>query len=441
MTTSSRRTGVDAPRLTGCVIVKDEATLLVGCLASLASFVDEIVVVDTGSSDSSPAVAEAFGASVVADDRPIGDLARNTYLEAATSDWIVTIDADERMTRTAGETVRRLIASCDDGVAGFALPRFDYAGNGRWYRNPATYRLYRNDPRIRYDDAPVHGTPGPALRQLGRIELAYAPIHHLDALLHGRAGQKRRLRSSQIRDELRRDPEDSRANCFLGLERLAVGDFSEAERLLERAFRLEPEEQVHALKFLAYLYVATDQLGRAEAVAGTRVAARHVVTFREQMAPVLAEIALRRGRCDEALAICTASLRREPMAPDMLLNVAALQRDREPRQALSLLERALRLNPLLVKPWIYVKGEQPNLYSRQLSLVSAAGDFFEEMARCHRALGDEVTATEWDDARAGILAAARADAMEARETPVLPPGHPMPPDAAPPLVLSEGVRA
>ena len=87
-------------RISLCMIVKDEEEMLPGCLAAVAEHVDEIVVVDTGSTDRTVEIAESFGANVVEFpwNGSFAD-ARNVSLDHATGDWILWLDADECSTR------------------------------------------------------------------------------------------------------------------------------------------------------------------------------------------------------------------------------------------------------------------------------------------------------------------------------------------------------
>ena len=96
------------------MIVRDEAERIEACLRSVQGFVDEMVVVDTGSSDATVAIAEGLGASVHRIDWP-GDFApaRNQALQWVSGDWVLVLDADERLRPEAREPLRRLMAEPD----------------------------------------------------------------------------------------------------------------------------------------------------------------------------------------------------------------------------------------------------------------------------------------------------------------------------------------
>src|SRR3954447_17656105 len=93
-----------------CLIVKDEAENLPRCLASVAGVADEIIVGDTGSSDDTVAIAERAGARVmhVPWESDFAK-ARNAVLGVATSDWIVSLDADEELTAASAKLLRKLL--------------------------------------------------------------------------------------------------------------------------------------------------------------------------------------------------------------------------------------------------------------------------------------------------------------------------------------------
>src|SRR5258706_2395792 len=104
------------------MIIKNEAARLEACLSSVRDLVDEMVVVDTGSSDASVEIAKRLGARVHrfawCDDF---SAARNEALRHATKDWIFILDADERLLDEDRNKLRALIDSLDDRNAGYLM--------------------------------------------------------------------------------------------------------------------------------------------------------------------------------------------------------------------------------------------------------------------------------------------------------------------------------
>src|SRR5271154_254757 len=134
--------------LTAAMIVKDEEAVLDGCLASIAPVVDEIVIADTGSTDRSREIAMAHGARLIEFPwRNDFAAARNAALAEARGQWILYIDADERL------------APADKAEARAALDHPGLIAARPWFRIKTGYtlcrefRLFRNDPRIRFRGA------------------------------------------------------------------------------------------------------------------------------------------------------------------------------------------------------------------------------------------------------------------------------------------------
>jgi hypothetical protein len=133
------------PRLSATLIVRDESAFIEACLASLAGTVDEIVIVDTGSRDDTLAKASRFPISL--HHFPwCGDFsaARNYAIERASGDWILYIDADERLVVPDRAALGAMLA--DAGKAAFRLHLHPRVG----WTAYAELRLFRNDPRIRF---------------------------------------------------------------------------------------------------------------------------------------------------------------------------------------------------------------------------------------------------------------------------------------------------
>ena len=159
------------PRLSAFLIVHDEERHIGDCLASLAGLVDEIVVLDDGSADATAAIAGATGARV--EHRPFDDFGRQKQaaLELTRGDWVLSIDADERVTPELADEIRRVI-SVDGGP------------NGYWVRRELVY-LGRH---LRYGGAGADWVVRLARR--GAARFAPLPVHeHLE--VDGRVGRLR----------------------------------------------------------------------------------------------------------------------------------------------------------------------------------------------------------------------------------------------------------
>ena len=141
------------PRISLCMIVRDAEHDLAACLRSVGNAVDEIVIVDTGSRDRTQEVARAFGARLL--ESPWQDdfaAARNVGLEAATGDWILFLDADERLVATAPEGLRNLARSPDH--VGYYFQVRSPLGNGD-SMDVAILRMFRASHRVRFR-YPIH---------------------------------------------------------------------------------------------------------------------------------------------------------------------------------------------------------------------------------------------------------------------------------------------
>ena len=115
-----------ATTLSLCMIVKNESFFLRDCLAKAAPHVDEIVVVDTGSTDDTRQIAAEFTDKVF-DFAWQDDFAsaRNYSLDQATGDWIIVLDADEVIAPEDWEAIRDLIPGADKDA--YLLVQYNYS--------------------------------------------------------------------------------------------------------------------------------------------------------------------------------------------------------------------------------------------------------------------------------------------------------------------------
>ena len=187
----------ERPRLSICMIVRDEETMLPGLLDGVAGLWDELCVVDTGSTDGTAGLLAAAGADVRAlawnDDFAA---ARNASLDMAGGDWILVLDADERVSPELAEAVRALL---DDDAAGAATVRLRNELPHGHRRDARLLRLFRRDPSIRYAHA-IHEDPTDSVRAY--LERTGRELRRLDGELR-HLGYVRDVAAA--RDKRRRD--------------------------------------------------------------------------------------------------------------------------------------------------------------------------------------------------------------------------------------------
>src|SRR5690606_7038665 len=135
------------PRLSVCVIAKNEEKFLGQCLRSIKGIASQIIVVDTGSTDRTVAIAEEHGAEVHhftwCDDF---SAARNAALEHATGDWVLVLDADEELSPEGIAELKQAMNAAN--TISWRLPIVDAGKESEG----CTYvpRLFRNAPGLFY---------------------------------------------------------------------------------------------------------------------------------------------------------------------------------------------------------------------------------------------------------------------------------------------------
>jgi glycosyltransferase involved in cell wall biosynthesis len=129
--------------LSACIITYNEADRIVACLRSL-SFCDELLVVDSHSSDATRALAAALGARVIERDWPGYRSQKQFAVDSARHDWVLCLDADERLTEQLRDEIQQLRAAGFPGAAGWSVPRItDYFGRFLRHGNAYPDRLVR----------------------------------------------------------------------------------------------------------------------------------------------------------------------------------------------------------------------------------------------------------------------------------------------------------
>ena len=140
------------------IITKDEEAAIRRCLESV-SWADEIVVVDSGSADRTVEICRQFGAKVQVTVDWLGfGVQKNRALDAASGEWVLSVDADEWLSPALQTEIRRVVVAPGD-YAAYRMPRLSsYCGrlmrHSGWWPDPVL-RLFRRG-RARFSDDLVH---------------------------------------------------------------------------------------------------------------------------------------------------------------------------------------------------------------------------------------------------------------------------------------------
>ncbi|HEY0189788.1 MAG TPA: glycosyltransferase [Kofleriaceae bacterium] len=242
-----------APRISVCMIVRDEARVLPRCLRSLAGAYHELCIVDTGSTDRTPAIAERAGARTarfVACNGPDGKIedfaaARNAALALATGDWILQVDADEVLAAGGAARIRR---HARRGEADWVMVAMRW-GDARWLST----RLFRRARGLRYVSRVHEYLDRPADAQVltdRAIVIANRPDKR-----GKEPGDARNTRLLHL--ELADHPDNARARFQLGNELRARGQLAGAIDAYRAAIALDTYP--HGA-FLARYYLAVCHL-------------------------------------------------------------------------------------------------------------------------------------------------------------------------------------
>lgn len=253
--------------LSACLIVKNEAANLERCLASLTGLVDEIVVVDTGSTDGTIEIAEGFGAKIGRhkwnDDFAA---ARNASLDLATGNWALWIDADETIDPSSAPMVREALMRPQFGGYFVRLVNYmtDEIGADQYVHT--AIRLFRLMPGVRFVSR-IHEQVLPSLNELGLVTATLGGVflHHYGYAPTAMQERKKVQRTvSMLRKEVEEFPNDP-FHWFNLANAYQVGSEFELSRdSAARATELMPDDAPYGPITYHILMCALCELGQPQ---------------------------------------------------------------------------------------------------------------------------------------------------------------------------------
>lgn len=275
------------PRLSLCMIARDNERTIRSAIESALPFVDEVIVVDTGSIDCTPEIAQELGARVEyfpwCDDFAA---ARNQSLAFATGEWIFWMDTDDTLPKLCGEQLLDALSeSLPENVLGLIMQVHCPASNGSEYHSeedsePAAMpgeesheseistvvdhvKVLRNFHGLRFEGR-IHEQILPSIRRAGgQVSWTDAYVIHSGADYSPEGNQKKLKRDLRLlRMDLKDRPRHPFVRFNLGMTLLHQGEYAEALEHLERCIELSVTEESHLRKAYVLLVDSLEHLNR-----------------------------------------------------------------------------------------------------------------------------------------------------------------------------------
>ena len=254
--------------LSVCMIVKNEETYIKECLESIKNVSDQIVILDTGSTDKTLEIAKLYNAEIHFFEW-VNDFsaARNASVGYAKGDWILWLDADERLTPDSQTKLLPELISTDKPLI-YKVRIENETNDAASARTSTAHRLFNNNRGIRFKNR-IHeqlytdGRHGPA-----EIRKSAICLKHLGYALEGEKKQVKDARNLKLLYQMvAENPNDAYAHYTLGQQLSLSGKLDESLAHLEKAFDLnqfEKEMTVSLMNVMAETYFKLNQIEKSE---------------------------------------------------------------------------------------------------------------------------------------------------------------------------------
>ena len=273
-----------------CMIVKNEEKLLPTCLESVKDYVDEIIIVDTGSTDSTIEIAKRYNAKIYhhAWENSFSK-ARNYSLKYATCEWILILDADEEVDKEDAHKLKDVIkdpVGCetthpglDQAWAGrvnvIYLPVLNRPVGGKNVSINNSERLFKNHLGFRYEGI-VHN----ALKHSGLTKKANIKIYHYGYNQGEEQMEKKFIRTSTLlREQIKNDPKDPVPRHYLAISCLDRQRNDECIREAIKAIRLFEQQNSNVQPQLLTYYTASVAFYRKKDLTNAEAYALKAIDF------------------------------------------------------------------------------------------------------------------------------------------------------------------
>ena len=263
------------------MITKDEEAFLEQCLNSVKEMVDEIIVVDTGSTDKTKEIARKFRAKVF-DFKWVDDFsaARNESIKHATKDWVLVLDADEFIEKKDLNKIKNQIENAEKDIVAFQLEQRSYINNFfegavkndsdfklvkdyPFYIPNLLVRLFKNNTGLYFRHRVHELIENSIIEKNLKYRKIDAILHHFgsvkdEELITERAKQYSKIILKQLQEE----PENERYNYQAARMYLGRNDSSNALKYFKKTARVNPRYKL-VFSEIAKIYLQMNDKNRA----------------------------------------------------------------------------------------------------------------------------------------------------------------------------------
>ncbi len=276
------------------MITKNEEKFLEQCLNSVKDIVDEIVIVDTGSTDKTKEIAKKFCdmrvssrtrsqlTAKIYDFKWVDDFsaARNESIRHATKDWVLVLDADEVIEKKDLEKIKEVISNAGEEIAGFKLEQRSYLNDFfegalkndsdfslvkdcQFYIPHHLIRLFKNGLGLYFKHRVHELIEDSIIEKNLKYKKIDAVLHHFGSLkdaklISGKTGQYSKI----ILKQLEEDPKSARYNYQAARMHLGRSDFSNALKYFEKTAKINPNYKL-VFSEIAKIYLQMNDKNRA----------------------------------------------------------------------------------------------------------------------------------------------------------------------------------
>ena len=321
------------PTVSLCMIVKNEEKDLARCLASIKPIVDEMVIVDTGSTDKTKDIAVAFGAKVYDHEwKEDFAAARNQSLSKATGDWVLIMDADEVISPRDYRAFRRLVAHRTKRPMAYSITTRNYNTESNiigWMPNSGQYkseeagsgwlpsfkvRLFTRTAGIRFEGAVHEMVDGVLKRKNIKPRQCSIPVHHYGRLDKTVLNRKGNIYYEIGRKKLAELGDNVEALRELAVQATILEKNEEALALWQKllAHNINPMIKAHAFINMGTLY---SRMGQFEESLKVSQQAQMAAPQMKEANYNLAMAELHLGNAEKAVSILESLLEKQPDYP------------------------------------------------------------------------------------------------------------------------------